>query len=611
MTVMTMRQLFLDRIIKTSIERTDKSCLFALYIMRILTYILFVLLISQNVTGQTPYYYSGYPVISDSIRAPFQKSGIPLITDLNKDNQKEIIFFSVDYNGAASPAGLLYVIRSDGSHYPGFPKGFNEVLLCIASGDVNGDGYLDIAIRLTNSIDVIDRFGNHLPGFPIFYSDGDYNPSKPVSLYDLDNNGKLELIVSKNSQLAVYNFEGVLRQGWPRYIAGTMRTNPAIGDLDSDGYGEIVVATHKRFTSGAIDSSAIRIFRENGDNFSSDWPVYPDSGYYNWGASPTIILNKTNGDSSVIAMSTKKTNEIGGISKNRLIKYNIMGEIVDVGYNSVLNGLGTLVAGDLGRNRTIEFANGAQVNPYLTAYSSNLSKLSGWPQEGVGEHWATPVFGKLTYNNELNIAANNWSAFDPIGYGNIFAYKQDGSQLPWSPIRPIGLVEAISLSDLNNDGSIEIIATSSKTSNETYLHVWTIPGIPFTHEDFPWPQYGHDRYRTNQHGFIPPDEPVGIQPMNTNVPAAFNLYQNFPNPFNPATSIKFDITKRGNVKLVVFDMLGRELSTLINESLNPGTYQVSFDARLHGQGSGLSNGIYFCRLQSENYINTMKMNLIK
>ena len=611
MTVMTMRQLFLDRIIKTSIERTDKSCLFALYIMRILTYILFVLLISQNVTGQTPYYYSGYPVISDSIRAPFQKSGIPLITDLNKDNQKEIIFFSVDYNGVASPAGLLYVIRSDGSHYPGFPKGFNEVLLCIASGDVNGDGYLDIAIRLTNSIDVIDRFANHLPGFPIFYSDGDYNPSKPVSLYDLDNNGKLELIVSKNSQLAVYNFEGVLRQGWPRYIAGTMRTNPAIGDLDSDGYGEIVVATHKRFTSGAIDSSAIRIFRENGDNFSSDWPVYPDSGYYNWGASPTIILNKTNGDSSVIAMSTKKTNEIGGISKNRLIKYNIMGEIVDVGYNSVLNGLGTLVAGDLGRNRTIEFANGAQGNPYLTAYSSNLSKLSGWPQEGVGEHWATPVFGKLTYNNELNIAANNWSAFDPIGYGNIFAYKQDGSQLPWSPIRPIGLVEAISLSDLNNDGSIEIIATSSKTSNETYLHVWTIPGIPFTHEDFPWPQYGHDRYRTNQHGFIPPDEPVGIQPMNTNVPAAFNLYQNFPNPFNPATSIKFDITKRGNVKLVVFDMLGRELSTLINESLNPGTYQVSFDARLHGQGSGLSNGIYFCRLQSENYINTMKMNLIK
>ncbi|MBP9192405.1 MAG: T9SS type A sorting domain-containing protein, partial [Ignavibacteria bacterium] len=96
-----------------------------------------------------------------------------------------------------------------------------------------------------------------------------------------------------------------------------------------------------------------------------------------------------------------------------------------------------------------------------------------------------------------------------------------------------------------------------------------------------------------------------IQPMNTNVPAAFKLYQNFPNPFNPATSIKFDITKKGNVKLVVFDILGRELSTLINEILSPGTYQVNFDA------SGLSSGIYLCRLQSEDYAYTMKMNLIK
>ncbi|MBK9332991.1 MAG: T9SS type A sorting domain-containing protein [Ignavibacteria bacterium] len=575
--------------------------------MRIKTYILFVILLFQeSVTAQTPFYYPGYPVILDSQRATFQKSGIPLIADIDKDNHQEIIFFSVDYNGVASPAGFLYVIRSDGSHFPGFPKGFNEVLLCIASGDVNGDGYLDIAVRLTNSIDVIDRFGNHLPGFPISYNDGDYNPSKPISLYDFDNDGKLELIVSKNNQIAVYNFDGVLRQGWPRYIAGVMRTNPAVGDFDNDGYGEIVAATHKRFTSGVIDSSAIRIFRENGDNFSSDWPVYSDSGYYNWGASPTIILNKNNSDSSLIVMSTKKANDIGGISKNRLIKYNIVGEIVDIGYNSVLNGLGTLVSGDIDDNGTIEYANGNQGNPSsLTVYSNRMIKLSGWPNEGVGEHWATPVIGKLLYNKELNIAANNWYAYDPLGYGFIYAYNQDGSQLPWSPIRPIGLVEAMSLADLNNDGSIEIIATSSKTSNETYLHVWTIPGIPFTHEDFPWPQYGHDRYRSNQHGFIPPDEPVGIQPMNTNVPAAYNLYQNFPNPFNPVTGIKFDIAKKGNVKLVVFDMLGRELSTLINESLNPGTYQVSFD------GNNLSSGVYFYKLSTDSFTEIKRMIMAK
>ncbi|MBK9333014.1 MAG: T9SS type A sorting domain-containing protein [Ignavibacteria bacterium] len=573
--------------------------------MRIKTYILFVILLFQeSVTAQTPFYYPGYPVILDSQRAPFQKSGIPLIADIDKDNHQEIIFFSVDYNGVASPAGFLYVIRSDGSHYPGFPKGFNEVIFCIASGDVDGDGYLDIAIRLINSIYVIDRFGNHLPGFPIVYPAGDVNPLKPINLFDLDNDGKLEIIVSKNNEVNVFNFNGSVRQGWPRYTAGIMRTNPAIGDLNNDGSSEIVASTYKVLQSGIVDSSAIRIFKEDGENFTSHWPIYTDSSYFNFGASPSLIINRSNPDSTYIIMSTRDYG-VGGISLNRLTKYNIYGEIVDRGFNRVLNSLGTVVIGDVDRDGKHEFSNGAQGNPYLALYSNNLTKLSGWPNEGVGEHWATPVIGKLAFGNLLNIADNNWSAFDPIGYGNIFAYNKDGSQLNWSPLRPIGLVNAISLADLNNDGSIEIIATSSQTFNETYLHVWTIPGIPFTHEDFPWPQYGHDRYRSNQHGFIPPDEPVGIQPMNTNVPGSFNLYQNFPNPFNPATSIKFDIAKKGNVRLVVFDILGRELSTLINESLNPGTYQVSFD------GSGLSSGIYFCRLQSEDYITTMKMNLIK
>ena len=564
--------------------------------------LLFTLMLSDNIVPQTPYYFSGYPIIADSLRSPFQKAGVPLIADIDRNGQKEIIFFTVDIFGSNLP--LLHIIKSDGTNFSNFPKSFNELILCIASGDLNGDGYLEIILRTTNSIIVLDKDGNFSPGFPIPYSDGDVNPFKPVNLYDLDNDGTLEIITGKKNEIAVFNFKGKMKAGWPRYIAGIFQTNPAIGDIDNDGFAEIIVPSLK-ILSGNVDSSSMRIFKSNGENFSSGWPVYSDSGYYNWGASPTIILNKNNSDSTMILMSTR-TNAIGGISKNRLIKYNIMGEIVEIGYNSVLNGLGTLVAGDFEYDGTIEFANGNQGNPSsLSVYSNRMKKLSGWPNEGVGEHWATPVIGKITSNTELNIAANTWTAQNPSGFGSVYAYFKDGSPLSWSPLRPTGLVNAISLSDLNNDGSVELIALSTLTDRETYLHIWTIPGIPFTHEDFPWPQYGHDRYRTNQYGFIPPDEPVGIQPMNTNVPASYNLYQNFPNPFNPATSIKFDIAKKGNVRLVVFDMLGRELSALINESLNPGTYQVSFD------GSGLSSGIYFCRLQSGDYSTTTKMNLIK
>ena len=559
-------------------------------LMRVILVLFFAMILTDYIVPQTPYYSPGYPKIVDSQRSPFQKGGIPLIADIDRDGQKEIIFFTVDIYGSNLP--LLQVMKSDGTNFSNFPKSYNELILCIASGDLDGKANLEIVSRTTNSINVLDKDGNTFPGFPIQYSDGDVYPFKPVNVFDLDNDGTLEIIAGKKNEIAVFNFNGTIRAGWPRYIAGIFQTNPAIGDIDNDGLAEIIVPTLK-ILSGTVDSSCIRIFKSNGENFSSAWPVYSDSGYYNWGASPTIIINKNNSDSTAIVMSTRTNANVGGISKNRLTKYNINAEIVDVGYNSVLNGLGTLVAGDLDMNGTIEFANGNQGNPTsLSLYSSRMLKLSGWPNEGVGEHWATPVIGKLTSNTEFNIAANTWTAISPSGYGYIHAYSKDGSPLSWSPLRPIGLVNAVSLGEINNDGSVDIVALSTQTDRETYLHVWTIPGIPFSHANFPWPQYGHDRYRTNQHGFIPPDEPVGIQPINTNVPAAFNLHQNFPNPFNPATSIKFDIAKKGNVKLVVFDILGRELSTLINESLNPGTYQVSFD------GSGLSSGIYLCRLQS-------------
>ena len=104
--------------------------------------------------------------------------------------------------------------------------------------------------------------------------------------------------------------------------------------------------------------------------------------------------------------------------------------------------------------------------------------------------------------------------------------------------------------------------------------------------------------------------PVFINQISTTVPDKFNLYQNYPNPFNPATKIKFDISgsvklKMLNVKLIVYNITGKEITTLVNEDLNPGTYEVTFDA------ADLPGGIYFYRLTAENYSDTKKMVFIK
>ena len=96
-----------------------------------------------------------------------------------------------------------------------------------------------------------------------------------------------------------------------------------------------------------------------------------------------------------------------------------------------------------------------------------------------------------------------------------------------------------------------------------------------------------------------------IEPISSEVPGVFSLYQNFPNPFNPVTNIRFSLVRAGDVSLKVYDITGREVSTLLNERKTPGDYVASFS------GAGLSSGIYFYSLTAGGYRETRKMLLIK
>lgn len=100
-------------------------------------------------------------------------------------------------------------------------------------------------------------------------------------------------------------------------------------------------------------------------------------------------------------------------------------------------------------------------------------------------------------------------------------------------------------------------------------------------------------------------EIVGIQNITTIIPDNFELYQNYPNPFNPTTNIKFDLPNSGKVKLIVYDMLGKELAELVNEKLEAGSYSFKWD------GAALSSGVYFYQLQSGEFNVTKRMVLVK
>jgi len=100
-------------------------------------------------------------------------------------------------------------------------------------------------------------------------------------------------------------------------------------------------------------------------------------------------------------------------------------------------------------------------------------------------------------------------------------------------------------------------------------------------------------------------EIIGIQNISTETPSKYSLLQNYPNPFNPITNVKFSIVNAGQVKLIVYDVQGREVQTLVNERLQPGTYEAAFD------GSMQNSGVYFYKLVTDGFSETKKMLLIK
>lgn len=98
---------------------------------------------------------------------------------------------------------------------------------------------------------------------------------------------------------------------------------------------------------------------------------------------------------------------------------------------------------------------------------------------------------------------------------------------------------------------------------------------------------------------------TGLKDDQNNLPTSFSLKQNFPNPFNPNTIIRYDLAMAGNVTLKVFDILGKEVSTLVNTYQHSGSYIVNFN------GSKLASGAYICKIQANNYSKSIKMILMK
>jgi hypothetical protein len=172
---------------------------------------------------------------------------------------------------------------------------------------------------------------------------------------------------------------------------------------------------------------------------------------------------------------------------------------------------------------------------------------------------------------------------------------------------------------LENGGRISMsVGLPLYTGHLMMLAGFTTDGRPIVHDPARSDGYNHvfDKTQLSQSWFnkggiaytfyLPDSVTVSVENQNEQIAVDnYQLYQNYPNPFNPTTIISFSIPKSGNTKLVVFDMLGREVAVLIDGYIDAGNHTAYFDAR------DLSSGVYIYRIDSGNFVQSKSMILMK
>jgi hypothetical protein len=180
--------------------------------------------------------------------------------------------------------------------------------------------------------------------------------------------------------------------------------------------------------------------------------------------------------------------------------------------------------------------------------------------------------------------------------------NQSETDSPFWAWNPINRMYAITV-DTPYD-SVNVIPVVSDPLNSKATWVLVFYGTNYSTGDQVEVDYSNPiQAGVDQYTFTPTNV-TGINENNT-IPLKFMLSQNYPNPFNPSTTIKYSIPNANVISLKIYDVLGREVRTLLNEYKTQGTYYVNFNA------SGLSSGVYFYRLTAGNYSDVKKLMLIK
>ena len=208
---------------------------------------------------------------------------------------------------------------------------------------------------------------------------------------------------------------------------------------------------------------------------------------------------------------------------------------------------------------------------------------------GSWEEWGLGGPTVIKVGSRYHMWYHATDSYDGVRIG--YAVSQNGYVWTKSPENPV--IDRGSGGSWDNSGIGH--PTVVRNSNEDTYEMW---------------YRGADTDENYAIGFatsVPGDALLGIEspPPSELTPDSYKLFQNYPNPFNSTTTIRYELPKPSPVKLNIYDILGREVSVLVNENKSAGSYEVKLDA------AGLSSGVYFYRLQAGNFVQTRKLLLVR
>jgi uncharacterized delta-60 repeat protein len=460
------------------------------------------------------------------------------------------------YNGTGNGEDNAYLVRVDNS---------GNVYV---SGSSTGTGTgLDYAIVKYNSAGVQQWAARY---------NGPGNAVDEVYSLQVDNIGNVYITGYSNGgatmdDIATIKYNSAGAEQWVRRYNGSANNDDYGNSLVLDAAGNPIVTCASTETASDIDFLTIK---------------YDASGNQQWTAFYNGPGNDEDFPSSNTIDAAGNFYVVGysvGIGTERdycIVKYNSSGQ----------QQWASRYDGPDGWDEAFNVVVDNSGNVYITGNSAGVGTGDDYCtikyNSSGAEQWVARYNGSGASNDY-----SNWVAVDPTGNVYVTGIIWDG----------IGNPENIATIGYNSAGVQQWVQIYNGPGNEfdsgNALAIDNLGNVYVTG--------GSDNPNNTDFITIKYSSTIGIQQISSEIPNKFSLEQNYPNPFNPGTKIKFHISKSSDVKMVVYDVSGKTLETLVSEHMSAGTYEVDFNA------VKLPTGVYFYKLVTNDFSETKKMILVK